>query len=75
MRWPVVIARSVKRVKCLRSKHLTKLPLVGRCITSRVTKRLSWYVEKLNIVNAELFTKQLKRDWRSGKGLREKAES
>lgn len=57
MHWPVVIARSVKRVKCLRSKHLTKLPLVGRCITSRVTKRLSGYVEKLNIVNAELFHK------------------
>lgn len=57
MRWPVVIARSVKRVKRLRSKRLTKLPLVGPCVTSRVTKRLSWYVEKLNIVNAELFHK------------------
>ena len=57
MRWPVVIARSVKRVKRLRSKRLTKLPLVGHCVTSRVTKRLSWYVEKLNIVNAELFHK------------------
>lgn len=57
MRWPVVIARSVKRVKRLRSKRLTKLPLVGHCVTSRVTKRLSGYVEKLNIVNAELFHK------------------